>query len=93
METLTSPIWESPHSISRTTNQLMGINLEFCVHQSPLAFPYPPQVLVVLQMRQRLIQEGSKQLTNSMGSPFQRSSPQKQLTSVQFPFYTPWHLI
>lgn len=42
METLTSPIWESPHSLSRTTNQLMGINLEFCVHQSPLAFPYRP---------------------------------------------------
>lgn len=39
METLTSPVWKSPHSISGTTNQLMGINLEFCVHQSPLAFP------------------------------------------------------
>ena len=39
MKTLTSPIWESPHSISRKTYQLMGVNLEFCVHQSPLAFP------------------------------------------------------
>lgn len=59
----------------------MQIKLEFCVHLSLLASPLL-LMLVVLQMGQRLTQEGLKAVDKQQGVPSSSFHPKNKPTSV-----------